>query len=346
MTARPLPIAAPLASLATLASLASLATLAALALALGACREKAPPDVVVAAGWLEAREAAVIAPAAGRVTRVTAELGAEVGAGDVLVQLETSVVEAQLTEAEAALDAASAELERVRSGPSAHELAVAEAALAAAAARWDGARSAWAAAAAGARAAGPAGGVAATAGATVAAAERAYLQAEAELEAARAALGALQDLPHPAQVTAAAAAVDQSRAALDAVLARRSALALRSPISGRVALRAVEPGELARPGATLLRVADPARLTLTVYLPAEDVARIRPGQAVTVTATENERTARGRVEHVAAAAEFAPRGAQTKEQRAGLVFAVRIAVDNAGLDLRAGMHAEATVATD
>lgn len=59
---------------------------------------------------------------------------------------------------------------------------------------------------------------------------------------------------------------------------------LRSPFSGIVAERMVEPGQLVMPNTPLLRIVDLRELELAIQLPASEIARVRKGQKVTFRA--------------------------------------------------------------
>lgn len=114
-----------------------------------------------------------------------------------------------------------------------------------------------------------------------------------------------------------------------------------SPLDGTVLTRALEPGEVAAPGRTALRLADLSHLELRVYLEAGDLERVRLGQelAVRVDALAGTPLA-GQVTWIAAEAEFTPKNAQTRNARAQLVYAVKLRVANADGRLHVGMPAE------
>jgi HlyD family secretion protein len=114
-----------------------------------------------------------------------------------------------------------------------------------------------------------------------------------------------------------------------------------SPLAGTVLTRALEPGEVAAPGRTALRLADLSHLELRVYLEAGDLERVRLGQElpVRVDALAGAPLA-GQVTWIAAEAEFTPKNAQTRNARAQLVYAVKLRVANADGRLHVGMPAE------
>ncbi|MFN3929599.1 MAG: HlyD family secretion protein, partial [Thermoflexus sp.] len=175
-------------------------------------------------------------------------------------------------------------------------------------------------------------------------AEGRYRTAEAALEVAQARLVALQAGATDEQREAARARLRQAEAALEALKARRGRYSLRAPQDGMVAMRAVEPGELVAPGTRVMQLADLRTLTLTVYIPANALGRVRPGMKVPVTVEgfPGERF-EGVITHVAEEASFTPRTVQTQEERALLTFAVRIRLENPDGRLKAGMPADVEV---
>ncbi|MDE3076652.1 MAG: efflux RND transporter periplasmic adaptor subunit [Chloroflexota bacterium] len=117
---------------------------------------------------------------------------------------------------------------------------------------------------------------------------------------------------------------------------------LRSPIDGWVVRRVFEPGEDVPAGAPVVVVADWRQLTLKVYLPEDKFGRINVGQAANITVDSYPGlTFAGRVTSVASNAEFTPRDMQTKEDRVKSVYAIKLAVPNPAMKLKAGMFADA-----
>ncbi|HEY9076114.1 MAG TPA: efflux RND transporter periplasmic adaptor subunit [Anaerolineaceae bacterium] len=114
-----------------------------------------------------------------------------------------------------------------------------------------------------------------------------------------------------------------------------------SPIGGVVLTRAIEPGEIATPGGTLLVVGDLRTLTLTVYVPEDRYGQIALGQTYPVSVDSFPGQAfPGVVTYIAGKAEFTPRNVQTVQGRKNTVYAVRLALDNPNLALKPGMPAD------
>ena len=176
--------------------------------------------------------------------------------------------------------------------------------------------------------------------------------ARAQQEVAAAAVGlaeaqvaGLRMGPTAEQIAAAEAQVEIARAALQTLQVQVEKLQLTAPISGLVLERAVQPGELALPGAPLFALAKLDTLWLTVYVPEDQVGRVQLGGdvAVTVDAFPGQSFA-GRVSYLSSEAEFTPKNVQTREERVNMVFAVKVELPNPGHLLKPGMPADALLA--
>ena len=171
-----------------------------------------------------------------------------------------------------------------------------------------------------------------------------YETALAQLRAAEARLEELLAGTRPEQIERLRAQVRQAKATLALARTQLENTTVESPINGTVLTRAVEPGELATIGSTLVALADLSEIELQVYVEEPVYGRIRLGQpaAVTVDSYPNQ-VFRGRVTEIAKEAEFTPKEIQTKEQRAKLVFGVKITVPNPEGKLKPGMPADAVL---
>ncbi len=176
------------------------------------------------------------------------------------------------------------------------------------------------------------------------AARGAYTQGAAAVELARAALAAARAGARPEEVAVVQAKVAQAQAALARIDAQLGRLVVTAPQAGVVLEQVAYAGELAAPGATLLRMGDLDHVTLTVYLPVANAGRVRVGQpaVVRVDAYPGEEF-QGTVSYLAPEAEFTPKNVQTRQERSDLVYAVKIALDNPEHRLKPGMPAEAEI---
>ncbi|MEI6501265.1 MAG: efflux RND transporter periplasmic adaptor subunit, partial [Armatimonadota bacterium] len=153
----------------------------------------------------------------------------------------------------------------------------------------------------------------------------------ADLEAARA--GVSQVDVRAADVQAAKASLSQAQ---DALAIYRKALSdafIRAPISGRVASRTAEPGQVVNAGEAIVRVVALNSVGFEPAVPTQDLALIRVGQRVEVTVTNlTETPFVGRVAVVYPAGSAASR-----------TFTVRISIDNSSGLLRPQMFAQGRI---
>jgi multidrug efflux pump subunit AcrA (membrane-fusion protein) len=170
-----------------------------------------------------------------------------------------------------------------------------------------------------------------------------FRAAQASVEAAAAALTTLEAGATPQELELAQARVAAAQSALSTLETRRSLARVTAPRDGVVAARQIAIGELAGPAMPLLTIADLSQVTLTLYVPVEELDRVHLGQPVVaeVDAFPGRRF-RGSVTYIAPQAQFTPSATQTEEQRTSLVFPVRVHLPNPDGALKPGIPADAT----
>ncbi|HEX2835558.1 MAG TPA: HlyD family efflux transporter periplasmic adaptor subunit [Thermoanaerobaculia bacterium] len=118
---------------------------------------------------------------------------------------------------------------------------------------------------------------------------------------------------------------------------------ITNPIDGTVLATYAKAGEVTQNGAPLYRIADLRSVEVRAYVTETQLASVRVGQAarVTVDTGEKQRSSiDGTVTWVSSDAEFTPTPIQTREERADLVYAVKIRVANPNGLLKIGMPAD------
>ena len=117
---------------------------------------------------------------------------------------------------------------------------------------------------------------------------------------------------------------------------------ISSPINGTILSKYAEAGELASQGRALFKVGDIVNMYLRAYITADQLTELKIGQSVRVFADEGERGRReyaGTVSWISDKAEFTPKTIQTRDERANLVYAVKIQIQNDGF-VKRGMYGE------
>ena len=98
----------------------------------------------------------------------------------------------------------------------------------------------------------------------------------------------------------------------------------------------VEAGEVMAPRAPVVVITDLDHAWADVYVPEPAVPRITMGQPATLFTDAGGAGMPGTVTYISPKAEFTPRNVQTADERAKLVYRIRITVDNSGRRAEAG----------
>jgi HlyD family secretion protein len=117
---------------------------------------------------------------------------------------------------------------------------------------------------------------------------------------------------------------------------------IKNPINGTVLTKYAMTGEYTNPGKALYSIGNLSVITLRVYVTGNQFANIKLNQQVKVFVDSTANTFKeypGVITWISDKAEFTPKTIQTKDERANLVYAVKIHVKNDGL-LKIGMYGE------
>jgi HlyD family secretion protein len=120
-----------------------------------------------------------------------------------------------------------------------------------------------------------------------------------------------------------------------------------APFAGTVLKKLVETGEVVTAGTPLITLVDLSRLHAKVYVAEADLGKVRVGDAARVyTDAFPTRYFEATVAQVSQQAEFTPRDIHMRDERAKLVFAVKLALHNPQGILKPGMPADARIRWD
>ena len=117
---------------------------------------------------------------------------------------------------------------------------------------------------------------------------------------------------------------------------------ITNPIDGTVLTRYAKLDEITSNGKALYKIADLSGMTLRAYVDGDQLGQIKLGQKVKVYIDKGEgdqKEMSGEIYWVSSKAEFTPKTIQTKDERANLVYAIKVKVINDGY-LKIGMHGE------
>jgi len=118
--------------------------------------------------------------------------------------------------------------------------------------------------------------------------------------------------------------------------------AIINPVNGTVLTKYAMAGEETAPGKALYKIADVSVITLRAYITGTQLAQVKLNQHVKVlvdSTAKAYRTYDGVITYISDKAEFTPKTIQTKDERANLVYAIKIHVKNDGY-LKIGMYGE------
>jgi HlyD family secretion protein len=115
-----------------------------------------------------------------------------------------------------------------------------------------------------------------------------------------------------------------------------------NPINGTVLTKYAMAGEVTTVGKALYKIGDVSVITLRAYITGTQLAQVKLNQQVKVlvdSTASTYRTYPGVITFISDKAEFTPKTIQTKDERANLVYAIKIHVKNDGY-LKIGMYGE------
>ncbi len=117
---------------------------------------------------------------------------------------------------------------------------------------------------------------------------------------------------------------------------------IKNPIDGTVLTRYAKQDEITSNGKALYKIADLSEMTLRAYVDGDQLGQIKLEQMVKVYVDKGEgdqKEMSGEIYWVSSKAEFTPKTIQTKDERANLVYAIKVKVVNDGY-LKIGMYGE------
>ncbi|MEQ1731215.1 MAG: HlyD family efflux transporter periplasmic adaptor subunit [Vicinamibacterales bacterium] len=319
--------------------------------ALMACAQNTDPNTLRVSGHVEATEVRLAPEMGGRVLTLDVKEGDRIAVGATILTIDATDLQLAIARAQTEQASAEAQLRLVRAAARTEDVNQAEAQVEAARADIPGAQAEVDAATADlqrfdlllTRKSGSqkqrddAATRREVALARLDAARKRVAAAEAVVTRVKA--GARREEVDVAQsrIASAAAAINTLQDQLkDAVLV--------SPVAGVVTQKLTEVGEVIAPRSPAVVITDLDHAWADVYVPEPAVPRITIGQAATLTTDAGGRGMAGTVTYISPKAEFTPRNVQTAEERAKLVYRIRITVDNTAGVLKDGMPVDAVLA--
>lgn len=115
-----------------------------------------------------------------------------------------------------------------------------------------------------------------------------------------------------------------------------------APVNGIVLAKFLNKGEMAAPGKPMFKLADMNKMYLRAYITGDQFVSVKLGQQMEVRVDDGKggfKLYKGQLTWISNKAEFTPKTIQTKDERANLVYAIKVNVVNDGY-LKSGMYGE------
>lgn len=259
-------------------------------------KSELPEGIVAGNGRIEAKLVDVAAKEPLRVKQIRVNEGDLVKPGQVMVQLDTTTLEANLAEANAKIAAAEEHLAAARASIAKQKSEIALATIEVDRAQRlvkDGAGS-----------------------------QRDLDVRKSKVETSRASLAEAE-----AMLKSATEDVEVARAGAATIQTRIADATLKSPVTGRVLYRLAEPGEVLAPGGPALTLVNLEDVYMEIFLPASEAARVKIGSEARIKVDyEPDRSVPSYVSFVSPEAQFTPKQVETKSEREKLVFRVKLQI--------------------
>lgn len=316
-----------------------------------ACAPAADPNTLRVSGHVEATEVRLAPEMGGRVLSLNVKEGDRIQTGAVVLTLDATDLQLAIARAKTEQASAEAQLRLVRASARSEDVKQAEAQVEAAKADIPAAKAELDAAAADlqrfdlllSRKSGS------QKQRDDAATRRDVAQARVEaaqtrVEAAEATLARVKAGARREEVAVAESRIATAQAAIASLEDQLKDATLVSPVAGIVTEKLTEMGEVVAPRAPVVVITDLDHAWADVYVPEPAVPRITLGQPATLFTDAGGAGLTGTVTFISPKAEFTPRNVQTADERAKLVYRIRVTVDNSGGVLKQGMPVDADLA--
>ena len=289
---------------------------------------------IVLSGTVEAREVDLAFQVAGRISQLNTDEGQWVEQGAPIASLDQRDYQLALQQAAAYAEATKASLAALQAGTRQQELRVAEAVLQKAKSQLNYAK-------ADVKRISTLVSKKLSSEDQLQQAQLNYEVALASVDQAEQQLKLLKEGPRKEDIQRAQA---QYNASIESDEMARQQLAytqLQSPITGMVTVRLSEKGEVVTAGMPIVRIAELSKPWVRAYLSETDLGRVKLGQPVQVSIDSLPgKTLNGKLTFISPVAEFTPKTVETRELRTGLVYRIKVELDNPDGVLKIGMPAD------
>ena len=281
-------------------------------------------------GRIEATEINIATKLGGRIARILVDEGDFVEPGQLLAEMDTSVLQAQLLQAETQARQAENAIQTARAqvGLRESERSAAEALLLQRQAEHNAARKRHERISVLVQRSAASRQQLDDALAAMQSAEAAVASARAQIHATEAGIAAARS-----QVIEAESALDATRAAVERIAADINDSKLTADRKARVQFRTVQPGEVLGAGGRVLNLVDLTDVYMTFFLPERLAGRVAMGSdARIIIDAAPQYVIPATVSYVSSVAQFTPKSVETEQEREKMMFRIRARIDPALLE--------------
>lgn len=292
---------------------------------------------ITATGTIEVTLADVTPKMSGYMSTLTIQVGDSVKAGQVIARIHRPDLEAQLVADQSALTKAKVQLKDLQKGPRKEEIQQANASLAAAQSVYAKAQNDLERY----RALYKTGAIAVQQLDVI---QSNYDVAYNSLLSAKAEQDLVQEGNRPEVIEAQMLETKRSEAIVSVTQANLADTIIVSPLEGVILTKNYQTGEYVNTGSAIATIGDLNDCWVKIYVSSEQLGLITLGQPVDVKIDAYpERTFAGSIKEISQNAEFTPRQSITKQERANLVFYVKVKINNSEGILKPGMPADVVI---
>lgn len=292
---------------------------------------------ITATGTIEVTRADITSKVSGYITKMQLKEGDAVQAGQVVLQIARPDLTAQLLRDEAALTKAQIQLRDLEKGARSQELSQASAAV-------GSAQSVFEKAEADLTRYQTLYEQGAVATQQLDNARSSYEVAYQSLVSAKANLALVSEGNRPDTIEAQRVEVERNKAIVDTSHTQINDTVIRSPLDGLVLTKNFEDGEYVNAGTAIATIGNMKDCWVKIYVSSTQLGQIKVGQQTDVMIDSfPDKVFRGTIKEISQNAEFTPRQSITQRERANLVFAVKVQIDNAEDMLKPGMPADVVI---
>jgi HlyD family secretion protein len=300
-------------------------------------QETATDEALTLYGNVEIREVQLTMNGSEHIAEILVQEGDRVKKGQLLATLHTELLEAQLTEAKALLEAQQQVVNRLKAGSRPQEIAKSKAEYIAAKhtakMAQDRARRLQTLLPKKLASADDVEEAQANAGA-----------ASAQAEAIRQVWLLVTEGPRKEDIALAEAVLKAKQAAVRLAKQHLKDATLISPSDGIIRNRILEPGDMVTPQSTILTLALVDPVWARAYLPETELGKVAEGFVAEISSDSFPgKRYQGWVGYISPSAEFTPKNVQTPELRTRLVYSIRVYGCNPENELRLGMPVTVTI---